>query len=231
MPEVAGAAAFGIPILGVAAVDPPEEDCEGVLALGDDDPVDVVDHEAPGEDAGLGVWELGGEELEVGVAVLGGVEDGLAVYSALGDVVGEVGEDAAWISRHTCIVGLGVGNSRVGGENLTNVPDQAVPVSACFRSVSAVSGPCSVFPHVSAMPTSQTGTNHWTDVVASALMYGEQRFDAPDGLAGHAEMILIGATPPGNRIFGLASWRPFCTGTNGCLPAVIRFSDKWQAVW
>jgi hypothetical protein len=62
----------------------------------------------------LGVGELGGEEVEAGVAVLGGVDDGLAVDSALGDVVGEVGEDAAWVSRQSYVVRWMAGNSRVG---------------------------------------------------------------------------------------------------------------------
>ena len=109
LPEVSGAAAAGIDHLGVAAVGAAEEDGEGVFAVGDGDEVDVVGHEAVGEEADAGVGEVGGEEVEVDTAVGLGEEDVLVVGAALGDVVGATWEDDASISWHDKEI---VGNAR-----------------------------------------------------------------------------------------------------------------------
>jgi hypothetical protein len=82
-----------------------------------------------------------------------------------------------------------------------------------------------------AMPRSDSGRNGWSGVVSSLLLPGEHRVDAPPGIGAHAEEILIWSKPDGYRIFGLASWRPFCTGFNGCLPLVKEFADTFQALW
>lgn len=113
LPEVAGAVAAGIDHLGVAAVGAAEEDGEGVLVFGDGDEVDVIGHEAEGEEADAGVWEVGGEEVEVDAAVGLGEEDVLVVGAALGDVVGAAWEDDASISWHDIeIVGFAEGKSQ-----------------------------------------------------------------------------------------------------------------------
>ena len=71
----------------------------------------MVCHEAAGEDfqavaVGFGSDRLG-EEVEAGGAVvghgesvIGGEEDGLAVISALGDMMGEAGQDDAGDAWH-----------------------------------------------------------------------------------------------------------------------------------
>jgi hypothetical protein len=100
LPEVAAAVAAGVDHLGVAAVCAAEEDGEGVLVFGDGDEVDVIGHEAEGEEADACVGEVGGEVVEVDAAVGLGEEDVLVVGAALGDVVGATGEDDTSISWH-----------------------------------------------------------------------------------------------------------------------------------
>ncbi|MFM2124335.1 MAG: hypothetical protein RL328_786 [Acidobacteriota bacterium] len=100
LPEVAGAALADVDGLGVAAVDAAHEDGEGVFAVGDCDEVDVVGHEAVGEEADAAGVEVFAEELQVEFAVAYGEEDVLAVGSALGDVIGQSGGDDSRISWH-----------------------------------------------------------------------------------------------------------------------------------
>ena len=62
--------------------------------------MDVVGHEAVGEDADAAGVEVFAEELEVEFAVAYGEEDVLAVGSALGDVIRQSGGDDAGVSWH-----------------------------------------------------------------------------------------------------------------------------------
>jgi hypothetical protein len=92
----------GTGILGVNAA---EGAGEGVLLLGDGDEVDVIRHEAVAEDGDAVVTGVVFEELEVEAVVFGAEVCGLAVVTALGDVVGDAWEDQAREAWHTRIVG------------------------------------------------------------------------------------------------------------------------------
>jgi hypothetical protein len=69
--------------------------------VGDGDEVVVVGHEAVAEDFELVFGGVLGEEAEEKVAVAVGVVDLLAGVAALGEVVGEAGDDDAWAAGHT----------------------------------------------------------------------------------------------------------------------------------
>ncbi len=101
LPEVASAGGGGVHVVGVAAVECAKSAGESVDRGGDYDPVDVVRHEAVGQRFhGVG-FEAPGGEFEVDVAVGVGQENVLAVDAALGEVVGNAGQDGAGQSRHT----------------------------------------------------------------------------------------------------------------------------------
>ena len=58
LPEMARTAFSDIQGLSVTPIDASEEDCERVHSLRDEDKVDVVGHEAVGEDANSGILEV-----------------------------------------------------------------------------------------------------------------------------------------------------------------------------
>jgi len=86
---------------GIFSVNPPKGAGEGVLLLGDGDEVDVIRHEAVAEDGDAVVPGVVFEELEVEAVVFGAEVCGLAVVTALGDVVGDAWENQAWRTWHT----------------------------------------------------------------------------------------------------------------------------------
>ena len=104
LPEVTAAAVEPVDGLGVLPVRPADGVLEAIRVGGDDDEVDVVGHQAPGDDADPVQGRLLGEELEIEVAVVVGEEDVLAVVASpvlgLGDVVGESREDDASGTSH-----------------------------------------------------------------------------------------------------------------------------------
>lgn len=69
LPEMACASFADVEGLRVAAVGASKKDGEGVLTAGDDDEVDVVDHEAVGEDAGAGILDVVADEAVTAQAV------------------------------------------------------------------------------------------------------------------------------------------------------------------
>jgi hypothetical protein len=101
LPEVACAESAGIKVLSVAAVGATESGGQGVGSVGDDDEVDVVGHEAVGEDAEARMGRVQAEEFEVDLAVGVVEEDKLAIGAALSDVMGDAWFDAAGESGHT----------------------------------------------------------------------------------------------------------------------------------
>src|SRR5579862_2875932 len=62
--------------------------------------MDVVGHDAPAENAHARVLAVVVEEVQVGVATCLGEKDIGAIDASLGDVVGDFGKNASWISRH-----------------------------------------------------------------------------------------------------------------------------------
>jgi hypothetical protein len=105
LPEVAGAAFAGVEILRVAAVSAAQDDGERIRLRGHEDEVDVIGHEAVAEDGDAVVPGVVFEELEVEPVVFGAEVCGLAVVTALGDVVGDAWENQARRTWHTRIVG------------------------------------------------------------------------------------------------------------------------------
>jgi hypothetical protein len=85
----------GVEELRVAAVDAAQQHGQGVGGFGHGDEMHRVGHEAPAEEAGAGLGEVGGEQAEVGVAVEVGEEHGAAVDTALGDVMRDALDYAA----------------------------------------------------------------------------------------------------------------------------------------
>ena len=73
---------------------------ERVLSAGDRDEVDMIGHEAVGEDADAGIVQVLTYEAKVELTVSGGEEDPLAVGSTLGDVVGDSWCDGSCVARH-----------------------------------------------------------------------------------------------------------------------------------
>jgi hypothetical protein len=85
---------------GVIAVDDLEGLGEGGGGLRNDDEVDVVGHEAVSPDLeALGAGAVA-EPDEVALVVVGSEEDQLGAVTALGDVVGEAGDDDPCVSGH-----------------------------------------------------------------------------------------------------------------------------------
>ena len=99
LPEVARASFADVEGLSVAAVGASKKDGEGVLTAGDDDEVDVVGHEAVGEDAGAGILDVVAGEAEVEGAVGGGKENSLAIGAPLRNMIGEPRGDDSGFSR------------------------------------------------------------------------------------------------------------------------------------
>jgi hypothetical protein len=81
--EVSAASVVDVDGLGVTAVGAREEESQGVFPLGDNHEVDVVRHQAVGEDLDVGLSEVVADEAEVEMAVGDGEEDLLAVGPAL----------------------------------------------------------------------------------------------------------------------------------------------------
>jgi len=100
LPEVAGQAASGVEILGVAAMDTAEEDGHGVGPGGAGEPVDVIGHEAIGQQGEGAVGEMGMSELEVDGAVRRGEKNLLVVVAALSNVKEGTGFDETSIAGH-----------------------------------------------------------------------------------------------------------------------------------
>jgi hypothetical protein len=67
---------------------------------GDGHEVDRVGHQAETENPDAAVREVGAEQVEVHLPILAGVEGRLTVGTALSDLIGKVGHDAACVSRH-----------------------------------------------------------------------------------------------------------------------------------
>ena len=89
-----------IELLGIAAMDAPEEHGEGVAAFGDDDPVNVVCHQTVGVNAYASVGEVVADEVEIGLAVFGRKEDRLTIVASLCDVVRPSREHEASVAWH-----------------------------------------------------------------------------------------------------------------------------------
>jgi hypothetical protein len=60
----------------------------------------MVRHEAVSEDSGAVVRGMPAQEFQIETAVIGGMENRLAVVSALGEVVGDAGNDDARTAGH-----------------------------------------------------------------------------------------------------------------------------------
>ena len=68
--------------------------------VGNGHEVDVVGHQAITEDPDAGVRQVEAEQVEVYQPILTRVKGGPAIGTALSDVIGEAGLDAACIARH-----------------------------------------------------------------------------------------------------------------------------------
>ena len=101
LPEVAAGVAIDVDDAGVIGVEAAEGEGGGVGVVRDGDEVVVVGHEAVAEDFEFVFGGVLVEEAEEEVAVAVGVEDLLAGVAALGEVVGEAGDDDARAARHT----------------------------------------------------------------------------------------------------------------------------------
>ncbi len=142
LPEVACASFADVEGLSVAAVGASKKDGEGVLTAGDDDEVDVVGHEAVGEDAGAGILDVVADEAEVEGAVGGGKENSLAIRAPLRNMIGESrGDDSgvAWHRRDSVWKWekISIGRVRV---SLFRVTAQAVPISPISTSEAGAQG-------------------------------------------------------------------------------------------
>ena len=82
-------------------MDAAKEDGHGVGSGGADEPVDVIGHEAIGQQGEGAVGEMGMGELEVDRAVGRGEKDLLVVVAALGDVKEGTGFDKTCVTSHT----------------------------------------------------------------------------------------------------------------------------------
>ena len=98
---MAGETAPGVEVLGIAAMDAAEEDGHGIGSGGADEPVDVIGHEAVGQEGEGAVGEMGMSEWEVDGAVGRGEEDLLVIDAALSDVKEGAGFDEACVTSHT----------------------------------------------------------------------------------------------------------------------------------
>ena len=66
--------------------------------------MNVIGHQAPSEQASLGVDQVIAEQAQVGVAIEFNLKDRTAVHAALSDVVGHTVDDAALSSWHNLCV-------------------------------------------------------------------------------------------------------------------------------
>ena len=89
-----------IEILRIAALGALQPRGEGVGAPGHGDEVDVIRHQTEGEEADAGLRGGFAEQFEVDVAVGVGMEDSLAVVTALGDVIRAIGQEVAGKAGH-----------------------------------------------------------------------------------------------------------------------------------
>jgi hypothetical protein len=67
-------------------VNAPQQNRQGVFALREGDEMHMVRHEAPAQEAGLGVLEVLAQKAEVGGTVLVGREGLAAINAPLGDM-------------------------------------------------------------------------------------------------------------------------------------------------
>jgi hypothetical protein len=82
-------------------VDAAHRSRQRVLTLWNGDKVDVVRHEAIAENSDAVARSVSAQEIEVEAAVIGGVEDRLAIVSALRNVVSGARKDEAGAAGHT----------------------------------------------------------------------------------------------------------------------------------
>ena len=97
---MAGAVVVVVEVLGIVEVGAADGFGEGVLLVWSGDEVDVVGHEAPGQDVEAVFVGLFSEHGKVGAVVFVGVEDLLAIVTALGDVMGHTGDNDSCVSGH-----------------------------------------------------------------------------------------------------------------------------------
>lgn len=94
--------------LVVSPVRPADGVLEPLGIGGDQDEVDVIGHQAPGDEPDAMKVRLLREEPQGELAVVVGEEDVLAVVAALGHMVRELGQDQSSGARH------GVGSRELG---------------------------------------------------------------------------------------------------------------------
>ena len=68
---------------------------QAVAGLGNKDQMDVIVHQAPGETARAAGGKAGGNELEIGRAIIVAEEDRQAAVATLRDVVSDLRDDDA----------------------------------------------------------------------------------------------------------------------------------------
>jgi len=73
---------------------------QAVVARGDGDQVDVVGHQAIGEDRDVMVVAVGLQPIEIDAATGVGEENALAAVAALGHVMRQAGKDSAGDAGH-----------------------------------------------------------------------------------------------------------------------------------
>jgi len=103
LPEVASAAAAGIQINRIAAMGSAERGGEGIRFVRYGNQMNMIRHEAVGQDAEARVAGGAAEQGEVDLAVGTGEEDALAIGSALRHVMGRTNCDGTCKSRHSTI--------------------------------------------------------------------------------------------------------------------------------
>ena len=113
LPEAAGADEAAVEVGGVLAVDGLHETGDRVGFVGAGEEMVVIGHEAVGEDVDVAGCRVAGEEIKEVVAIAVGVEGGLAVVAALGDVKVVAGGSEAGATWHGGL-GLCIGSGICG---------------------------------------------------------------------------------------------------------------------
>ena len=100
LPQVPAAGMKAVDVLGVAEVRPPESLGQRLVQAGQDHQVDVVAHQAPGQDLQPIRAAFLGQHAEIGPAVVVDEEDILTVIASLRDVMPAARNDQPGSSRH-----------------------------------------------------------------------------------------------------------------------------------
>lgn len=100
LPEMAAAAVQPVDVLAIEPVSAADDSGQRMGLAGNDHEVDVIGHQAVGQDSQPMPRRLLGQQIEIGPSVVIDEEDILAIVAALDDVVGQAGKDDARDARH-----------------------------------------------------------------------------------------------------------------------------------